>query len=100
MADALRLGDAVKEPCKATRSNRIAPLLGSPSFWSVMKRDVPKRLVFVKQQIAEAGFAKPHGVFQYRFKDRLEFTGRRTDDLKHFRGRDLLLLHFTQVARA
>src|SRR5262245_15024612 len=65
-----------------------------------MKSDVTKRLVLVEQQIAEARLAEPHRILQYRFKNRLQFAGRRTDDLQHFRGRDLLLLQFAHLAVA
>ena len=75
MRDLFRISDAVEKAREATRSNRITPLFGRPRPRRVVQSDVPKQLIFIEQQVAEAGFAKPHGIFQYRLEYRFQFTG-------------------------
>src|SRR5262245_20692294 len=62
--DLLCASDSIKKTCRPTGGDRIAALFGSPGLWSIVKGDVPKRLVFVEQQIAEAGLAEAHCIFQ------------------------------------
>src|SRR5262249_8526086 len=57
----------------------------------VMHRSDRKRAFLVQQQISELGPEDAHRVFQQRLKYRLQFTGRRSDDLENLSAREQLL---------
>src|SRR5512132_311335 len=74
VGDFLRVGHAIQKTCEARRGNGVTLLFGRPRPWRVVKSDVPEQFILVKEKITEARFAKLHGIFQYRFKYRLQFA--------------------------
>jgi hypothetical protein len=54
-------------------------------------RDADKVLAVVEEQIAVFGLAEPHSIFDDCIENRIQLTGRTTNDFEHFRGRRLLL---------
>ena len=57
-----------------------------------------KKIAISQPEIAKFRATNAHGVLKDGPEYWRKVTSRRTDDLKHFRGRGLLLLQFTQLA--
>ena len=57
-----------------------------------------KKIAISQPEIAKFRATNAHGVLKDGPEYWRKVTSRRTDDFKHFRGRGLLLLQFTQLA--
>src|SRR6476661_7831742 len=62
-----------------------------------MRRDKVPGVAIPTVGISESGVADPYGILQYPGKHGLKITGRVRYDLKHLRGRGLLLQRFGEV---
>src|SRR5262249_2588947 len=63
----------------------------------VVQRGRMKPIAVTQIQCAELGLAKARRVRQHGIKDRLQFSGRTTDDTQHLGRRRLLLKRFAQL---
>ena len=63
-----------------------------------MLRDAVERFALVTEQSAELGLADAHRVFQHGLEYGLQLAGRARYNLKHLRGRGLLLQRFGEIA--
>ena len=99
MGDLLCARQATKTRVRA-RAYRCVLLPVLAIGWrNIVKMRRLKTFPVVEQKVAEFGFANPQSVREDRFEYRLHVARRCADDLKHLRGRRLLLQRLLEVAR-
>ena len=64
------------------------------------RRDRTILSILVPEQYPDFGLADARRILQHLLEHRLQLAGRAADDLKHFRGRRLLLQRLRQITRA
>ena len=65
------------------RMDRTTPARRGKRRRHIVARDDAQCAFFIEIEVAEFGFAEPHGVHQHSSEDRLQLAGRGRDDAQH-----------------